>query len=108
VPRGVALDSLSDDALPDGIVSAQEHCLTSDVTTARLTAATAVTVDRMIADRAEGRFLACGHSESGWFGVSKVPLTLFTSQGNDALVTDVPSDVIEMLRVVYPEIVVVT
>ena len=35
VPRGVALDSIADGVLPAGIVLAQEHCLTSDVTRAR-------------------------------------------------------------------------
>ena len=99
VPRGVAVD-----ALPAGIVSAQEHCLTSDVTWARLTGATAVTADRMIADRSEGRFLACEHSGSGWFGVSKVPLTLCLSQGKDALIADVPANVIDVLRMTCPEL----
>ena len=56
VPRGVAVDSLSDGVLPAGIVSAQEHCLTSDVTRARLTGATSLPADRLVADRAEGRF----------------------------------------------------
>ena len=30
VPRGVAVNSLPDGVMPAGIVSAQEHCLTSD------------------------------------------------------------------------------
>ena len=101
------IDSLSDGALPAGIVSAQEHCLTSDVTRARITGATALPADRLAADRAEGRLLACVHSDGGWFGVSKVPLTLFTSQGKDALMTDVPSGVIDVLRLVCPELLVV-
>jgi hypothetical protein len=107
VPRGVVIDSLSDGALPVGIVSAQEHCLTSDVTRARTSGATALPADRLVADRAEGRFLACVHSEGAWFGISKVPLTLFTSQGKDALITDAPSGVIDVLRRVCPELLVV-
>ena len=103
VPRGVSIDSLSDDVLPAGIVSAQEHCLTSDVTRARATGATALPASRLVADWAEGRFLACVHSEGAWFGISKVLLTLFTSQGKDALITDVPREVIEALRIVCPE-----
>ena len=39
--------------------------------------------------------------------VSKVPLTLCTSQGKDAVMTDVPSAVIDVLRLVCPEHLVV-
>ena len=97
----------SDGALPAGIVLAQEHCLTSDVTRAGVTGATALPADRLSADRAEGRLLACTLSEGAWFGISKVPLTLCTSQGKDALMTDVPSAVIDVLRLVCPELLVV-
>ena len=118
VARGVTIDSPSDGlaaeaqsakagALPAGIVSAQEHCLMSDVTRARLTGATFLPADRLVADRAEGRLLASVHSEGSWFGVSKVPLTLFMCQGKDALITDVPREVIDILRLACPEILVV-
>ena len=107
VPRGVALDSIPDGAFPAEIVQAQEHCLTSDVTRARLTGATALPADRLSADRAEGRLLACTLFEGAWFGISKVPLTLCTSQGKDALMTDVPSAVIDVLHLVCPELLVV-
>ncbi len=107
VPRGVAIDSLPDGVLAAGIVRAQEHCLTSDVTRARSTGATALTPDRLAADRAEGRLLACVHAEGAWFGISKVPLTLFTSQGKDALMMDVPSAVVDVLHLVCPEHLVV-
>jgi hypothetical protein len=60
--------------------------------------------DRLSADRAEGRLLACVMSDGAWFGVSKVPLTLYASQGKDALITDVPSGVIDVLEVVCPEL----
>ena len=91
-----------------GIVSAQEHCLTSDVARARLTGATSVPADRLLADRAEGRFLGCAECDGSWFGVSKGILTIYTSQGEDALITDVPGPVINVLRTVCPEILVVT
>ena len=107
VPRGVTLDSAADGVLPAGIVLAQEHCLTSDVTRARLTGATALPADRLSADHAEGRLLACTLSEGAWFGISKVPLTLCTSQGKDALMTDVPSAVIDVLHLMCPELLVV-
>jgi hypothetical protein len=107
VPRGLAIDLLPNGVLPAGIVSAQEHCLTSDVTRARLTGATVLPADRLSADRAEGRLLACEMSEGAWVGVSKVPLTLLTSQGKDALITDLPPGVIDVLRVACPDLLVV-
>jgi hypothetical protein len=107
VPRDVAIDSLSDGVLPGGIVSVPEHCLTSDLTRARLTGATALPADRLVADRAEGRLLASAHADGAWFGVSKVPLTLCTSQGKDALIEDVPPGVVDLLRQACPELVVV-
>jgi hypothetical protein len=72
-----------------------------------VTGATVLPADRLSADRAEGRLLACVHSEGAWFGISKVPLTLYTSQGKDASMTDVPSGVIEVLHLVCPELLVV-
>lgn len=108
VPRGVAIDSLPDGVLPAGIVSAQEHCLTSDVTRAGRSGATALPADRLVTDRAEGRCLACVHSDGAWFGVSKVPLTVCIGQGKDALLTDVPRAVIDVLRLMCPEMLVVT
>jgi hypothetical protein len=107
VPRGVATDAFSDGVLPHGIVSAQEHCLTSDLTRARETGATALPRSRLSTDRAEGRFLASIDADGVWFGVSKVPLTLFMSQGKDAVITDVPSGVIDVLRLMCPEHLVV-
>ena len=107
VPRGVAIDSLPDGVLPAGIVSAHEHCLTSDVARARISGATALSADRLIADRAEGRFLACAYSDGAWFGVSKVPVTLCLSQGKDVLIADVPPAVVDQLRTVYADLLVV-
>ena len=98
VPRDVALDSIAEGAFPAGIVLAQEHCLTSDVTRAGVTGATALPAGRLSNDRAEGRLLACTLFEGAWFGISKVPLTLCTSQGKDALMTDVPSAVPSVRR----------
>jgi hypothetical protein len=106
LPRGVALESLGDGALPAGIVSAQEHCLTSDPAVARETGATVLSRSRLAADRAEGRFLASANVDGEWFGVSKAVLTVCTSQGHDAHIRDVPADVIEVLRLVCPELVV--
>jgi hypothetical protein len=107
VPRGVALESPGNNALPAGIVSAQEHCLTSDSTLARATGATVLSKNRLAADRAEGRFLASANVDGDWFGVGKAVLTMCTSRGHDALIRDVPPGVVEVLRLVCPEHVIV-
>jgi len=104
--RGAGIDAVAN-GVPAGTILAQEHCLTSDVTRARTTGATLLPADRLSADRAEGRLLACEYSEGAWFGISKVPLTLYTSQGKDASMTDVPSRVIDVLQLVCPELLVV-
>jgi hypothetical protein len=106
VPRGATIDSWPEEVLPAGIVSAQEHCLTSDVTRARDTAATALSRSRLSTDRDEGRFLASVEADGAWFGVSKALLTIYTSQGKDALICDVPLGVIDVLRLTCPELLV--
>jgi len=107
VPRGVALESLPDGVLPAGIVSVQEHCLTSKSTRASANGETVLPASRLVADRAEGRFLASTESSSNFFGISKVVLTVCSSQGKDALATNVPTDVIDVLRAVCPDLLVV-
>jgi hypothetical protein len=106
VPRGATIVSWPEGGLPAGIVSAQEHCLTSDVTRARDTAATALSRSRLSSDRAEGRFLGSVEADGAWFAVSKALLTICTSQGKDALICDVPPGVIEVLRLTCPELLV--
>ena len=91
---------------PEGTLLAQEHCLTSDLQLALATGATAFPRGQIVNDRNEGRFLASAESAGKWFGVSKVLLTLCTSQGRDALVTDVPPPVVETLRLTCPGLVV--
>jgi hypothetical protein len=107
VPRGVSLESLRDGALPGGIVSAQEHCLTSDLALARDTGATVLSKARLATDRAEGRFLASANVDGEWFAVGKAALTICTSRGHDALFRSVPAEVVEVLRLVCPELVVI-
>ena len=106
VPHGATVDSWPEGALPSGIVSAQEHCLTSDVTRARETAATALSRSRLAGDRAEGRFLASVEAADEWFGVSKAVLTIYTSQGKDALMSDVPRSALDVLRLTCPELLI--
>jgi hypothetical protein len=93
--------------LPDGIVSAQEHYVTSDLPRALASGATAFPKSQILLDPKEGRFLASAEVDGKWFGVSKVLLTACLCQGKDALVRDVPDPVIEVLRLTCPEVLVV-
>jgi hypothetical protein len=59
-------------------------------------------------DRQERREISCKWETSGkWFGVSKIVLTACTSQGQDALITDVPPLVVDVLRLTCPNLVVI-
>jgi hypothetical protein len=107
VPDAGVNDAVSARLLADGIVLAQEHCVTSDLHRALATGATAFPRGRIVNDRNEGRFLASAESAGTWFGVSKVVLTLCTSQGRDALLTGVPPAVVDLLQVTCPGLVVV-
>ena len=72
------------------------------------TGATAFPRGRFVNDRNEGRFLASAESGGKWFGLSKVVLTLCTSQGKDALLTGVPPAVVDVLHLTCPGLVVDT
>ena len=95
------------ESAPEGTPPAQEHCLTSDLHHAMATGATAFPKGQLVIDRKEGRFLASAESDGKWFGISKVVLTLCTSQGQDALLTGIPAPVVEALRLTCPELVVI-
>ena len=107
VPASQTVASLPDGFLPDGIVAAQEHCLTSDLKHAVATGATAFPKSQIVNDRNEGRFLASAETDGKWFGVSKIILTVCTSRGKDALITDVPAPVLDVLRLTCPGLLVV-
>jgi len=106
VPESRTLESLPEGFLPGGIVRAQEHCITSDVTHAFSTEATAFPRSQMLTDRNEGRYLASAESAGKWFAVTKVVLTACLNQGKDALVTGVPQPVVEILRLTCPAAVI--
>ena len=106
VPRGQKVGASVYD-LPDNIVSAQEHCLTSDVNRALSNGTTAFPKSQILADRNEGRFLASAEIDGKWFAISKTILTQVTGRGFDALIVDVPAPVIEVLKVTCPELIVV-
>jgi len=93
------------DSAPEGAVPAQEHCVTSDLQRALATGATAFPMGQIVRDRNEGRFLASANEDGKWFGISKVILTLRTSQGQDALLTGVPPSVVDTLRLTCPGLV---
>ena len=83
------------ESAPEGTVAAQEHCVTSDFQRALATGAHRVPEGQIVIDRNEGRFLASANEDGNWFGISKVILTLRTSQGQDALLTGVPPSVVD-------------
>jgi hypothetical protein len=107
VPESDVAESLPEGFLPAGIVSAQEHCFTSDMKRGLSGGAMVSPKSRMLTDRNEGRFLASAESDGKWFGISKNVLTMLTSRGKDALMTDVPSSVIEVLRLTCPTLAMV-
>ena len=106
VPRGQNVGAPVYD-LPDGIVPAQEHCLTSDVNRALSNGTTAFPKSQILTDRNEGRLLASAEIEGRWFAVSKTILTQVIGRGFDALIVDVPEPVIEVLRMTNPGLIVV-
>jgi hypothetical protein len=106
VPESRDRTTLSEGFLPPGVVNADEHCLMSDVARALAGAGTAIPGPQILIDRNEARFLASVESEGKWFAVSKVLVSLIMSQGRDALITDVPPSVIDVLRLTCPGLIV--
>ena len=80
--------------------------VTSDPTRARADGPALYPRDQLVTDRNEGRYLASVQSGGEWFGISKVILTSFTSQGTDAVLTAVPEGAIDVLRLTCPGIIV--
>jgi hypothetical protein len=105
IPESDDYAPVQDGARPGGIVPAQEHFVTSDFKRALASGATAFPKGQIVTDRNEGRFLASAEVDGKWFAISKVILTMCTSQGKDALVTDVPPRVLDVLRLTCPGLV---
>lgn len=80
-------------------------CLVTDPQRARGTAATVCTEAALLADRDEARLLASVRSDGQWFGVSKVLLTLALGQGRDAVLTDPPAAVVDVLQLTCPGLI---
>ena len=93
--------------LPVGIVSAQEHCVTSDLRRALAGSETAFPKSQILLDRKEGRFLASVAVDGKWFAVSKTLLTACLRQGKDAFIANVPEAAIEILKLTCPDLIVV-
>jgi len=108
VPEARARSSPPSGAVPDGVVAAQEHCVTSDLQRALATGATAFPKSQILLDRKEGRFLASAEIDGKWFGVSKVLLTACICRRKAALITDVPQPVVDILRMTCPELLVIS
>ncbi len=90
--------------LPEGIVSAQEHCITSDLQRALATGGTAFPRSQILLDRKEGRFLASVEVDGKWFAVSKALLTACICQG---LITDVPVSVVGTLQLTCQDLLII-
>ena len=93
-------------ANPPDAVPADDYCVTSDPRLARSGGPALYPQDQLVIDRNEGRYLASVQSESEWFGISKVILTSFTSQGTDAVITAVPDATLDVLRLTCPGIII--
>lgn len=84
---------------PDGLPArAQDFCVTTDVGLALATGATAFPRSQFMSDRHEGRYLASAETGGHWFGVSKAVMTARIARGQDAVMTGVPQNVIDVLR----------
>jgi len=104
VPRSGDADGAPGTPLPDGLASAQEHCLMSDLQRALAVGAAAFPKSHIVSDRKEGRFLASGEIDGKWFGVSKMVLTI-VKEGRDAVITDVPPPVMNVLQLICPSLI---
>ena len=102
------VEALPEGALLAGITRADEHCYTSNLKRALSGTLTAVPANQILTDRNEGRFLASDETGGEWFAVSKVILTLFMSQGRNALISGVAPRVIEVLRLTCPGLIVIS
>jgi hypothetical protein len=94
-------------SLPGDIVSAQEHCVTSDLRRAVANGETAFPKSQILLDRKEGRFLASVEVDGKWFAVSKALLTACLCQGKDAFIANVPDAAIDVLKLTCPGLIVV-
>jgi hypothetical protein len=108
VPASGSRDGAREDFAPSGVASAQHYCFTSNVERASSNGAIPWPRHQMLTDRSEGRYLASAEENGEWFGISKIILTEYTSQGKDAVVTDVPHAVVEVLRVTCPGLIVLS
>jgi hypothetical protein len=62
---------------------------------------------QILTDRNEGHYLVRTEADGTWIGTSKVVPAAFTSQGRNALLTDVPGAAIDVLRLTCPGLVTV-
>ena len=96
----------SNGGLSADVVSANEYCFTSVVNRGSSEGWTQLSLNQILIDRNEGRYLASSECDGEWFAISKFILTLFICQGTDVLLSDVPPKMIEILLLACPDLVV--
>jgi len=83
--------------LTSDVASANEYCFASSLSRNRRKGWASLSVEQILTDRNEGRYLASAECDGEWCAISKFILTLFICQGRDVLLSDVPTNLIEML-----------
>lgn len=104
IPEPMTEESLEAWRFPDGLEPRAGACVTTDPT--RGVGTEPCGIEDFLNDKHEGKFLASCEADGGWFGVPKGLLTLILGQGEDAVLIDVPQAAIEVLRLTYPDVVV--
>ena len=79
------------------VAPANEYCFTSKVSTTPSDGWTQLSLNQIVTDRKEGRYLASVEYDGAWFAISKFILTLFICQGTDVLLFSVPPELIQIL-----------
>jgi hypothetical protein len=97
-PASVDIGALPRATVPEGVVPADEFVYST----------TDQDHDHDLAfDRKEGRCLVSWQADGGWVALSKSLLTYVMAQGQDALVTNIAPEAIDVLRLTCPGVVVV-
>ncbi|MGH9574685.1 MAG: hypothetical protein ACRD40_14295 [Candidatus Acidiferrales bacterium] len=83
------------------VASASEYCFSS----AASGGWTQLSLNQIVTDRNEGRYLASAEYDGTWFAISKFILTLFICQGSDVLLFSIPTKLAEILLLTCPGLI---